>query len=189
MKVNSIRNILLAAAGGSLLLLASCKKDNLEKYMEANNYTKEKIDSTMDATKRDNSLMQSTVRQSTIDSMAFRNLFEGTRYAQNSDAVANFNEIAGRMRVDSMDTDNRFFVQDEIANNAYKENINPDIVEELQYINPEEDSDLSGEEHVAKIQYLADRAAYEKFFADHGLMKCDFIQKFDSVSNSIKPVQ
>ena len=155
--------------------------------MQANGATESQIDSVMNATGRENPLMESTVRQATLDSMAYRDLFNGTKLAKDSKAVADFNALAARMKTDSMETDNRFIVHDEIVTKTSKEGISQEAIDNLDFIDEYTDGDLTAEEHVAKRQYMADREVYAKFFADRGLMKGDFEQKYDSITNVIRP--
>lgn len=118
----------------------------------------EEVMSKLGDTKADN--------QARLDSLAYRDIFNGTRLANDSAAVADFNKIY----------QNRYTTEN-FANFLKENNID---VENYEYIMHSKISD-------AKKQFEADYFLYNKFFEKHGLYSLDMKDKIERAAFFLYP--
>ena len=134
--------------------------------------------------------------QRTIDSLAFKNLFDGTALANDSAALSEFNKIAQytaphpRHAIDSYI--HRDF-DDILRNSGCSQKEVYEISSKTMKAYPLRDC---GEIHfthegnsrcLAWHQYLTDSVVYNKFFKDKGIMNKDIQKEISQLSRKIKP--
>lgn len=134
--------------------------------------------------------------QSTIDSIAYRQVFDGTVAAQDSAKVKEFNSIAAKMKVSS----DRLSFSDAF-NELDNKMINMDITKRAMDANAEEyksfkrrvSTGITGHvthEHPEKVlavrQFKADSMAYNKFFKDNNLLTPETAEKLTKVAKKVK---
>lgn len=117
------------------------------------------------------------VTQSKLDSVAFRDVFNGTNAAKDSSKVAEFNKIASVNRasyvIDNLKktgVSTREF--DEIRKEADKLSWSPKKV---------------GDPYHEHIQFKTDSIQYRKFFEKHNLLNEKTLKHFNNVCKKIKP--
>lgn len=143
---------------------------------------------------RDN-LSASADAQSTIDSIAYRQVFDGTVAAQDSTKVKEFNTIAGKMRVGNYETFNSAFVDLDnkmIDMDITKRNLDANAKEYKAYrtCHPRIFGSSTYFENYEKVlavrQFKADSMAYTKFFKENNLVTPEVAQKLEKVAKKVK---
>ena len=174
MKV-SLKTFLPFAATG-LFVLSSCNDVRLRTQQYLNSAPSSALREMIDV---DNP----TLIQSRLDSMAYRDIFEGNIASKDSNLVAEFNKIASNTR--GYNNDDDISAKKNKIENCLKE----------QGITHQELEDIKNKEHFAfgnlsklnTFQHYADDWAYRKFFEKIGIMDEKMNAKCDSVSDVIRP--
>ncbi len=182
MKINAINKLMIGGLlSGASIALSGCGGDTfgkISKYMRDNNYTQKEYEELMYQNLKYPKNQQIMTMQSTLDSMVYRDLFNTTRLADDSSAVADFNALAGRTNISKVyPDDTKVSNSERIAKILKDENVTMS----------EYDSVISPETFESTQQHFADKLLYSKFFKKHGLTTKDFQAKFDSVSKLAKP--
>jgi len=121
----------------STMCLTGCNfstEQKLHDYMLTHAYPKRTYDSILNATERDNIEQEAVVRQSTVDSMAYRELFLSTELAKDSATVAEFNKIAQKASLENVKKPegwNFETYKDHIVNVAIKDGISAKEADKL----------------------------------------------------------
>lgn len=132
--------------------------------------------------------------QSTIDSIAFRQVFDGTILSTDSKSVKEFNAIAAKMRVGNHNTYESAF--EELDNKMLDQNIKVKEIpaNEKEYrafetrIHGLTGSTTINNEHnvIAVRQFKADSLAYTNFFKERGRLTPSIEKRISDVSKKIK---
>lgn len=116
-----------------------------------------------------------TIKMSKLDSMAYRDIFETTHLAKDSNAISEFNNIAAQYR------NNQFITDEEIHNFQMKKAFN----ENMSYKDFESIKNY-------KVQWLRqsilDNFAYQKFFKEKGVLSEDVKNMCSKYQNNLKLV-
>lgn len=166
--------ILPVAAG--LLTLSACSNVN----ERAKKYLADKPYAEYAAITENHS---STFTQSKLDSIAYRDIFNGTQAAKDSALVAEFNEIANKTRGynESISTWNKMLA---VRQSLISQGISTKEYDEITNKYSLGDGDM----RIANItQHYADDWAYRKFFEKAGIMNDKIAAKCDEVSKQIRP--
>ena len=171
----SLKTLLPIAAIGTMALMAcDSPSSKAESYM-GERPRKEYLE----LTKSKNELLI----QSKLDSMAYRDIFNGTSAAKDSIKVAEFNKIAAKMRP---------YIKTNNAWDNYKE-INKKLVhngitnKEFKKIEKTWSNFSTDTRNLLIRQHYADDWAYRKFFKKIGILDNKLIAKCDSISKIIRP--
>lgn len=166
--------ILPVAAG--LLTLSACS--NVDKRAEK--YLADKPYAEYAAITENHS---TTLTQSKLDSIAYRDIFNGTQAAKDSALVAEFNEIANKTRGYN-DKDPCHAKERAIQRCLIAQGISTKEYGEVTNKYSGTDFDV----RMANItQHYADDWAYRKFFEKAGIMNDKIAAKCDEVSKQIRP--
>ena len=166
--------ILPVAVG--LLTLSACSNVN----ERAKKYLADKPYAEYAAITEDHS---TTLTQSKLDSIAYRDIFNGTQAAKDSALVAEFNEIANKTRgysdkdfcYDKECAIQRCLIAQGISTKEYDE-----VTNKYSFNN-------NGTRMANITQHYADDWAYRKFFEKAGIMDDKITAKCDEVSKQIRP--
>lgn len=112
-----------------------------------------------------------TTKMSKLDSMAYRDIFESTRLAKDSNAVAEFNSIADFYRSNKESEEDTKAFQEETA------------IEEGMLFKDYNEMIHSASAYLR--QHIFDRFAYQKFFQTKGIYDDSVKTKFDKYSDDI----
>ena len=162
------------AVAAGLVTLTSCNSvdDRARKYMANHTYSE-----FLEVTKNSSA----TLTQSKLDSVAYRDIFEGTKAAKDSVLIAEFNKIASNMRGYNPDDVSRArcnkIIECLTAKNITTKDMN-DIIDK---------STKCGEIAVIALQHYGDDWAYRDFFKKAGIMNDSIAAKCDKVSKQIAP--
>lgn len=173
----SLKTFMPAAVTG-LLTLSACSnvQDRAAEYMADKPYSEY-----LKVTEGDNT----TLIQSRLDSVAYRDIFMGTKAAKDSALVAEFNTIAEKTRGYSNNNYSSGKKMKKIRESVIKQGI---TTRDLETIRNTDGSIPSGEaELAAKYQHNADNWAYRNFFKKAGIMDSEIEKKCDSISLKIRP--
>ena len=176
MKV-SFKNLLPLAAAGLISLTTSCSSvtDRAKRYMAKNNHTQANYNLITESGK-------SRIIQSKLDSVAYRDIFMGTKAAEDSTAVAEFNKIAAKMRVsEDLPVDE---AMNAVENKLVEEGIS---AKEWQYIDNIISEPLLLTSKSTILQYSADNWAYRNFFKKIGILDDELNKKCDDMSLEVRP--
>lgn len=173
MKVSLKTFFPIVAIGGMALASCSSPSSRAQKYME--DRPREEF---LNITNSDDRALV----QSRLDSLAYRDIFNGTNAAKDSAKVAEFNKIASEMRpsfsssepLDYCKEIGNILVNKGITNKEYKNF--PDFI-----------VPFSRRWNVENSQHFADDWAYRKFFSKIGVMDEKLNAKCDSISKLIRP--
>lgn len=163
----------LIAAG--TMCLAGCNfstEQKLHDHMLIKAYPKKTLDSILDATKRDDIVKEAVVRQSTVDSMAYRELFNATELVNDSVAVAEFNQIARKASLENVEKPEGWdfkTYRDHTVNTAIKDGITVKEAEALDKSLCPETLYQTESAYAAKLQSIADKYFYENYFKGYNL--------------------
>lgn len=167
----------LATAG--MLTLSSCNDvDN-----RANQYLSENNHSMNDY----NNIKESNLcieRQSKLDSIAYRDIFNSTQASKDSANVAEFNKIASKMRGKTDKINNSENMLNSIKKKMADANIS---VKEFNSIEESSYKFRSSATVINNLQHHADDWAYRKFFKKIGIMNDSIAKKCDKISLKIRP--
>lgn len=140
-------------------------------------------------------IIASADAQSTIDSIAYRQVFDGTVAAQDSAKVKEFNAIAANMRVGNHEKfDSAFAELDNkmLDMNITKRNFDANTNEYLSY-RTRVSNGMTGyvtHENYNKVlavrQFKADSMAYNNFFKENKLLSPEVAQKLKKVAQKVK---
>ena len=114
---------------------------------------------------------ENCLKQADLDSAAYRNIFNSTIAAKDSDKVAQFNEVAGNMKF-------RFNEIDRILTN---EGISPEEYN-MENFKLADDVDTS-----RAYQHFADSWMYKNLFKKMGILSDSIAKKCDEVAEKTKP--
>lgn len=173
----SLKTFMPAAAAG-LLTLSACDsvKDRAADYMADRSYSEY-----LEVTSGNNL----TFVQSKLDSVAYRDIFNGTKAAKDSTLVAEFNKIAASTRGYDSKVPDVWQRKEYIKKNIVNQGI---TTRELKAIEDKDDRLDDGDEtRINKFQHFADDWAYRKFFKEKGLMTPELAKKCDEVPKKIRP--
>ena len=162
----------------SMFALASCSNvDNRAKeYMSETNRTQTEY----------NNFSKSSMytKQSKLDSMAYRDIFNSTQAAKDSAKTADFNKIAARMRPNEEENEDIWDKQFDIEKKLTKEGIS---IKDLDAIKEKFSVRIEGLAGLNTFQHYADDWAYRKFFKAIGIYNAGISKKCDEVSEKIRP--
>lgn len=136
------------------------------------------------------------IAQSSLDSIAYKNLFDSTELAKNSDIVKEFNKIAKNNIPDERwGFPTYAHKMDEIlaSHGISKKEMNKYHMENQIGRETFPDGSLrctSRDNYVAraKYQFKIDSVAYHRFFEQHNMMNNEIKKGFKEISKRIKPV-
>lgn len=111
--------------------------------------------------------------QSSLDSLAYREIFTSSQAAADSAAVNEFNKIASSMR--RTPKSSTMYCTD-LYNKLGK------MVTHKQFKQIENEA-----EDIVTLQFKADSVAYRRFFEKHGLLNDSTLKKFTAVAKKIRP--
>ena len=187
MQINKLNGILLGGMlAGTSLLVSGCDGtyNRFARYMRENNRTQQEFETMLYRNEQYNKKEQECILQATLDSMAYRDLLNTTKAANDSEIVAEFNALAGRTNISRITLDKN---DTNVAPNKAKilKMVKNEGVTKKEYdeVNAYE-KEIPEYSHT---QHFADKLLYSKFFTKHGLMTKDFKEKFDSIANVIRP--
>lgn len=171
----SLKTFMPVVAAG-LLGLSACNdvKKRTEDYMQERPYSEFK-----ELTNTDDL----TLIQSRLDSMAYRDIFNGTKLAKDSASAAEFNKIAASLRGYSSN-DGYFHRKAAIKERLINQGITTKDLSRIDFLFTIGDGDL---ERANKFQHYADDWAYRKFFTQKGIMTDELSKQCDEVSKKIRP--
>lgn len=112
--------------------------------------------------------------QSSLDSLAYREIFNSSQAAADSAAVNEFNKIASSMRRAP-----RSF--DRLSSDLYDKLGKMLTHKQFKQIEKEAKRD------VLTLQFKADSVAYRRFFEKHGLLNDSTLKKFTAIAKKIRP--
>ena len=181
----------------STMCLTGCfsSSEKLHDYMAQKEYPMKTLDSVLNATKRDDFVKEAIVRQSTVDAMAYRDLFYSTELAKDSSAVAEFNKIAQNASLENVKI-NRWEVEPlkkHIIYIAKKDGISIDEADELKsalnkYARRSKWLSICESASAAKIQFFSDKYFYENYFKGYNLLNDTiFTKKLKETADCLKP--
>lgn len=112
--------------------------------------------------------------QSSLDSLAYREIFESSQAAADSAAVNEFNKLAPSMRraLDAPHT-SRYDLYNKLGKMVTHK--------QFKQIKNEAKGD------VLTLQFKADSVAYRRFFEKHGLLNDSTLKKFTAIAKKIRP--
>ncbi len=134
--------------------------------------------------------------QSSLDSVAYKDIFNGTKAAKDSSKIAEFNKIAAKMKVDkNINTYNEAF------KNLDNKMLYMNITTKEHKMNLKEYKNYEYKKSVGRFiynhidnskilqcrQFKADSIAYNQFFKKHNLLNDSVISQITKVSKKIKP--
>ena len=170
----SLKTFMPVAAAG-LLGLSACSdvKERAKDYMQDRPYSEyAELTNT-----KNHALVQSR-----LDSMAYRDIFNGTKLAEDSASVAEFNKIAASLR-GYKDSDPSWDAIQIIEQNLIEQDISTKdlsrIVANRFY--------LFDTYKCIQFQHDADDWAYRKFFTQKRIMTDELSKQCDEVSKKIRP--
>lgn len=179
-----------------VLAMGGCGFDNSKKlhdYMAKKGETQERLDSVLNATQLNSHDREAILRQSTVDSMAYRDLFNTTELVKDSNILAEFNKIAAKASLLKVQRPSNISeyesYKDHIYNTAVSDNIDINEADDLKNIlNTTKIGLTEGRsEFSAKLQFLSDMYFYGKFFQKYGLTSNEeFNKKYEEVAKSLE---
>ena len=113
--------------------------------------------------------------QSSLDSLAYREIFTSSQVAADSAAVNEFNKLAASIRRASKTPSYR--LSSDLYNKLSK------MVTHKQFKQIEKEA--SGD--ILTLQFKADSVAYRRFFEKHGLLNDSTLTKFTAIAKKIRP--
>lgn len=172
----SLKTFMPAAAAG-LLALTSCTSasQRAKVYMKDKPYLEYQ-----ELTDTENE----TLIQSRLDSMAYRDIFNGTKLAKDSASVAEFNKIAAEMRGYQPKETNHWNRRNAVRSTLINQHITTQELDKIESNTSFLDGDLK---ETNQYQHDADDWAYRKFFTKKGIMTDGLAKKCDEVSKLIRP--
>lgn len=172
----SLKTFMPAAAAG-LLTLSACN----DVYDRAAEYMADKPHSEyLEVTGSHNAI----IIQSKLDSVAYRDIFMGTKAAKDSALVAEFNKIAGKTRGYDNSELRLWEKKEKIRESIIKQGI---TTRELKAIDRHDSYSNGDVSRVNLFQHYADDWAYRKFFKKAGIMNNEIAKQCDEVSEKIRP--
>ncbi len=206
-KVSNIIKTMIAPLMLSMPINANTPDENLLKtdvFTQQEGHLKElmagkpqeEMDKVMNSWEKFNDRKRAVEAQSTIDSLAYRKLFEGTELAKDSSAVEEFNSIAKKTH-----PNNRWgfptysYKMDKILSeqgisekqiNKFKaeNNIGRATFEDGSTRFTSRDNCIA----IAKQQFQTDSVIFRKFFERHNSFNKEMKEAFKNISKTIKPV-
>lgn len=195
MKINSIKSCIFGVLlAGSAALMSGCSSpwnnsSRLHQYMSDRGDTQAALDSILDLTKNKDYVKESILRQSAVDSIAYRDLFLASRAARVPAMVSEFNKIAAKaslLKAAKTPYHSAHDLKELFLNKAKQEGII--IVDADKWIDnfPDESEYRSTGKFAADAQQHADKYFYSTFFRKNRLLSGDFKVKFDSIAGVLK---
>lgn len=177
----SLKSIAPIVAFG-VMSLSSCTStaDRTKDYLTSTNRNHDEFNKLTSDIEMENYYYQTTL-QSRLDSMAYRDVFNSTKAAQDSEKVANFNKIAANYRAV---LDDKYNFKKAIKSIKSKLVSGGITVKDLKKINSNTDN-YGHPLHLT--QHYADDWAYRKYFKKIGIYKGNIPKKCDEISKSIRP--
>ena len=196
MRIKAIKTFILGTLlAGSSALMTGCGDSNwsttsrLHQYMKDRGDTQAALDSIIENTKSNDYSREAILRQSAVDSIAYRDLFLTTRAARVSAAVSEFNKIAAKASLvdvtkspyHSSSDYKKLFIE-----KAKKEGLL--ILDADKWLEnfPDESDYRNTGRFAADVQQHADKYFYQTFFRKNRLLTGDFKIRFDSIANVLK---
>lgn len=177
----------------STMLFGSCfdNSKKLHDYMEDKGYKQIELDSVLEATKRYDIDKESAVRQKTVDSMAYRDLFNSTSLTGDSAIVAEFNKIAAKASLENIADNSRNIgvkCREHIYNTAISDGLDIEGATELKNILHDLQTVYVNHDAIAAMyQYYSDMYFYGIFFAKNGLLDNEnFANKFNETAKMLE---
>ena len=186
--MSKVGNIILGMVfGATTLSMNSCKEVPAPKYPE----TEKLISSygtnpkTISSTWREGTIGRADA-QSSLDSTAFRNIFNSTNLVKDSAKIKEFNEIASKNRLP------KYIKNDHAAHFYLDRKIRAGIntVDECNKVKSYLGSGFGNSEDsliLAKKQYVIDSMSYYKFFKKHGINDSTLNEKLIKTVQKIRP--
>ena len=199
MQIQSIRTLILGTLlSAGALFMSGCKSDfdtpnarGLCEYMDERGDTKADIDNILKTTVRRSITREDAARQSALDSMAYRDLFNETHLANDSAAVADFNKIASKFKLENnltyygrAELKSREAFADALTEDKTRKNIIDSL---LRNFPSRRDLLAYSFFDIQKYQLYGDKYFYNKFFRNHGLNTDEFNAKFEALTEKITP--
>ena len=114
---------------------------------------------------------ENCLKQADLDSAAYRNIFNSTVAAKDSDKVAQFNNLAANMKCKFNEID-KMLTEEGISSKEYKM----------------EDFKLANDVDTSKVyQHFADSWMYKNFFKKIGILTPEIVKKCDEAAIKTKP--
>ena len=114
---------------------------------------------------------ENCLKQADLDSAAYRNIFNSTRAAKDSDKVEQFNRVAADMKSTFNEID-RILTDEGISSKEYK-------MENFKLANDVDTSRV--------YQHFADSWMYKNFFKKIGILTKDVAKQCDEAANKTRP--
>ena len=113
--------------------------------------------------------------QSSVDSLAYREIFTSSLAAADSAAVNEFNKLASSMRRDA--------ISPYLGLSSHLYNKLGKMLTHKQFKQIENEA----KKDVLTLQFKADSVAYRRFFEKHGLLNDSTLKKFSAIAKKIRP--
>ena len=130
--------------------------------------------------------------QHKIDSVAFKDMFEGTQLAKDSNFVAEYNEMMAKTKVpynkEFATTEGRYYADHEKMVSTLHEMVTVKEMQELNKSNimPGNKVDLKRPTSDG-LQYYIDSIAHSKLFEKFGLLDSAGVEKFSKICRKVRP--
>jgi len=136
--------------------------------------------------------IKATELQHKIDSVAFKDMFEGTQLAKDSSFVAEYNEMMAKTKVpylqDNYRFEGRYYADKEKMVSTLHEMVKVNEMQELNKsrIMPGNKVDLKRPTSDG-LQYYIDSIAHSKLFEKFGLLDSAGVEKFSKICKKVRP--
>ncbi len=203
--MNYIKSLVAPAIIGTSISLSSCNSDTHSQTEQSRREVLSELMADKPMTEYDKIInnidkkvgyLKDSQAQSSLDSVAYRNVFEGTILAQDSTKVKEFNNIARNMRPNEKQIDYKK-VTHSLDNktkdlgitkrnfDANQEEYNK--IREWRSRGITSSFELDHDRIIATRQFKADSMAYEKFFKDNGVLTDSLKKQLKSIAKKVKP--
>ena len=199
MQIRSIRTLILGALlSGASLLMSNCSNsstspndDGLREYMSEKGYSQAELNNILAATARRSLAKEDAARQSTLDSIAYRDLFNETQLSGDSSIIEDFNKIASKAKLENSIgyyNDVELRSREAFVDALTEDKTSKEEIDSLLKNFPSRKNLFSYNYYdIQNYQHYSDKYFYGKFFKKLGLMTGDFKSKFEVLTNKIVP--
>ena len=199
MHITPIKALVLGTLlSGGTILMSSCIENqklrnttHLTEYMNERGNSQEEIDNVIESTSRHSLAKEDAARQSFLDSMAYRDLFNGTHLSNNPASIKELNKIASKIKLENSLA---FYNNAEVRcregffDALEKDKVNSETVDSLLRNFPARANLLTYNPYdIQNFQHYCDKYFYGEFFKKHGLMTDEFKSKFEALTQKIAP--
>ena len=196
MRIHSIKTYILSTLlAGSVPLMSGCadnswdNSERLHQYMSQRGDTQAALDSILDATRNKDYTIESIMRQSAVDSIAYRDLFLASRAAKVPALVQEFNQIAAKASLANAVRTPYYSTSDLkklFVDRAKQEGIL--IIDADEWLGnfPKEPDYRCNGKFAADVQRHVDKYFYSNFFRKNRMLKGNLKLKIDSIAGVIK---